>query len=58
MTDADLAAHLAACAGRLLVEVRASRMFEGKSLGVAGDQVANQFLVHALSAARPDDGLL
>jgi len=58
MTDADLAAHLAACAGRLLVEVRASRMFEGKSLGVAGDQVANQFLVHALRAARPDDGLL
>ena len=58
MTDADLAAHLAACAGRLLLEVRASRMFEGKSLGVAGDQVANQFLVHALSAARPDDGLL
>jgi len=58
MTDADLAAHLAECAGRLLVEVRASRMFEGKSLGVAGDQVANQFLVHALRAARPDDGLL
>jgi len=58
MTDADLAAHLAACAGRLLLEVRASRMFEGKALGVAGDQVANQFLVHALRAARPDDGLL
>ena len=58
MTDADLAAHLAAGAGRLLLEVRASRMFEGKSLGVAGDQVANQFLVHALRAARPDDGLL
>jgi 3'(2'), 5'-bisphosphate nucleotidase len=58
MTDADLAAHLAACAGRLLVEVRASAMFEGKALGKAGDQVANQFLVHALRAARPDDGLL
>jgi 3'(2'), 5'-bisphosphate nucleotidase len=58
MTDADLAAHLAACAGRLLLEVRASRMFEGKSLGVAGDQVANQFLGRALRAARPDDGLL
>ena len=58
MTDADLAAHLAACAGRLLLEVRASRMFEGKSLGVAGDQVAKQFLVHARRAAGPDDGLL
>jgi 3'(2'), 5'-bisphosphate nucleotidase len=58
MTDAELAAHLAACAGRLLIEVRASGMFEGKALGKAGDQVANQFLVHALRAARPGDGLL
>jgi 3'(2'), 5'-bisphosphate nucleotidase len=58
MSDAELAAHLAACAGRLLIEVRASGMFEGKALGKAGDQVANQFLVHALGAARPDDGLL
>ena len=58
MTDAELAAHLAACAGRLLIEVRASGMFAGKALGKAGDQVANQFLVHALRAARPDDGLL
>jgi 3'(2'), 5'-bisphosphate nucleotidase len=58
MTDAELAAHLAACAGRLLVEVRASGVFEGKALGRAGDQVANQFLIHALRSARPDDGLL
>jgi 3'(2'), 5'-bisphosphate nucleotidase len=58
MNDAELAAHLAACAGRLLIEVRASGVFEGKALGKAGDQVANQFLVHALRAARPDDGLL
>ena len=58
MTDAELAAHLAACAGRILIEVRASGVFEGKTLGLAGDQVANQFLVHALRAARPDDGLL
>jgi 3'(2'), 5'-bisphosphate nucleotidase len=58
MTDAELAAHLAACAGRILLEVRASGIFEGKTLGKAGDQVANQFLVHALRAARPNDGLL
>jgi 3'(2'), 5'-bisphosphate nucleotidase len=58
MTDAELAVHLAACAGRILIEVRASGLFEGKALGLAGDQVANQFLVHALNAARPDDGLL
>jgi len=58
MTDAELAAHLAHHAGQILLQVRASGMFEGKSLGKAGDQTANQFLVHALRAQRPDDGLL
>jgi 3'(2'), 5'-bisphosphate nucleotidase len=58
MTDAELAARLAASAGRILLEVRAAGLLEGKALGKAGDQVANQFLVHALRAARPDDGLL
>lgn len=58
MTDAELAAHLAQCAGRILLEVRASGMFGGKALGKAGDQTANQFLVHALRQQRPDDGLL
>ncbi|MEP2735087.1 MAG: 3'(2'),5'-bisphosphate nucleotidase CysQ [Erythrobacter sp.] len=58
MTDAELAAHLAEAAGRILLEVRDSGMFEGKSLGKAGDQTANQFLVHALISQRSDDGLL
>ena len=58
MTDAELAAHLAQVAGRILLEVRASGMFEGKSLGKAGDETANQFLCHAIRAQRPDDGLL
>ena len=58
LTDAALAAHLAECAGRILLQVRDSGMFEGKSLGKAGDQTANQFLVHALCQQRPDDGLL
>jgi 3'(2'), 5'-bisphosphate nucleotidase len=58
MNDAELAAHLAVCAGRILLEVRASGMFEGKALGKAGDQTANQFLVRALRHQRPDDGLL
>jgi 3'(2'), 5'-bisphosphate nucleotidase len=58
MTDADLAAHLADVAGKLLLEVRASGVFSEKALGKAGDQTANQFLVHALREARPDDGLL
>lgn len=58
MSDADLAAHLAEVAGRILLDVRASGMFAAKALGKAGDQTANQFLVHALREQRPDDGLL
>ncbi len=58
MTDAELASHLAEVAGRILLEVRNSGMFEGKALGKAGDATANEFLCHALRAARPDDGLL
>jgi 3'(2'), 5'-bisphosphate nucleotidase len=56
--DGDLAAKLAEEAGKILLQVRASGLFEGKSLGKAGDQTANQFLVHALRQQRPDDGLL
>lgn len=58
MNDAALAAHLAHVAGRLLLEVRASGIFSAKALGKAGDQTANQFLVHAIREQRPDDGLL
>jgi 3'(2'), 5'-bisphosphate nucleotidase len=58
LNDADLAAHLADVAGKILLTVRESGMFSGKSLGKAGDQTANQFLVHALREQRPDDGLL
>ena len=58
MNDAELAAHLAETAGRILLEVRASSIFSAKALGKAGDQTANQFLVHAIREARPDDGLL
>lgn len=58
MTDAELAAHLAEVAGKILIQVRESGMFEGKSLGKAGDQTANQFLCHAIAQQRPKDGLL
>ena len=58
MNDAELAAHLAEVAGKLLLQVRASGVFSDKALGKAGDATANQFLVHAIRAARPDDGLL
>lgn len=56
--DAKLAARLAASAGRILLEVRGSGLIGGKALGKAGDQTANQFLVHALREQRPEDGLL
>lgn len=58
MTDAELAAHLADFAGRLLLTVRDAAVFSPKALGKAGDAAANEFLVHALRETRPDDGLL
>lgn len=58
MNDTDLAAHLAETAGKILLQVRDSGLFGAQALGKAGDQTANQFLVHALREARPDDGLL
>ena len=58
LSDGALAAELAASAGRILLEVRASGVFSGKALGAAGDAVANRFLVDALRLQRPDDGLL
>ena len=58
MTDAELAAHLAYVAGRILLDVQSSGMFCPSALGKAGDETANQFLVHALREQRPDDGLL
>jgi 3'(2'), 5'-bisphosphate nucleotidase len=58
VTDAELAAHLAEVAGRILLEVRGSHLFEGKSLGNAGDLVSNRFLIEALAAQRPDDAVL
>jgi len=58
LDDGALAAQLAASAGRILLEVRASGLFAGKALGAAGDAVANRFLVDALRLQRPEDGLL
>lgn len=58
MNDAELAAHLAEVAGRLLVQVREAGVLSAKALGKAGDATANQFLCHALAEQRPDDGLL
>jgi len=58
VTDGELAAHLAESAGKVLLDVRASGLFEGKALGKHGDETANQFLMSALREQRPEDGLL
>lgn len=58
LSDAELAAQLAEHAGRILLTVRDSGLITAKALGKAGDQTANQFLIHALKEQRPDDGLL
>ena len=58
MTDADLAAHLAETAGKLLLAVRDAGVFSAKALGKAGDATANEFLCHAIREQRPNDGLL
>lgn len=58
LNDAELAAHLAQVAGKLLIDVRDSGVLSLKALGKAGDATANQFLCHALREQRPEDGLL
>jgi 3'(2'), 5'-bisphosphate nucleotidase len=58
VTDGDFAAQIAQAAGKLLQEVRASREWEPKELGKAGDGAANDLLCHAITTECPDDGLL
>ena len=58
LSDAELAARIAETAGKLLLELRASGLIEGKALGRAGDLAANAFIMEALKHQRPDDGIL
>lgn len=58
LSDAELAARLAASAGEILLAVLRSGLLPGKALGKAGDETANQFLMSALREQRPEDGLL
>ncbi len=58
MTDAELAAELAAEAGRILSALRALGFHQGKALGDEGDREANRYLTERLRAERPDDGVL
>jgi 3'(2'), 5'-bisphosphate nucleotidase len=57
-TDARLAARLAAGAGELLLELRATSGLGGKELGARGDAESNAYLIRELAAARPDDAVL
>jgi len=58
MTDAELAREIAETAGKLLLQLRESGLFEGKALGMAGDRTANSFVVEALKSKRPEDAIL
>ena len=51
LNDAQLAAELAAEAGRILLDLRANGGLEGKILGEAGDRLANRYLMDRLAAA-------
>jgi 3'(2'), 5'-bisphosphate nucleotidase len=57
-SDTELAAKIAEAAGRLLVDVQTSGLFEEKALGKIGDRLANRFILEALKAHRPDDAVL
>ena len=58
MTDLELAKTIAEGAGKILLDLRATGLFEGKALGKVGDRVANAFIIEALRENRPDDAIL
>ncbi len=58
MTDAALAADLAAKAGELLLELQRTSSLTGKELGKAGDAKSNVLLLDLLAQSRPDDAVL
>jgi 3'(2'), 5'-bisphosphate nucleotidase len=58
MSDAELAAELAAGAGALLMQLRDEGLLTGSALGNAGDEQAHRFIADVLERHRPEDGLL
>jgi 3'(2'), 5'-bisphosphate nucleotidase len=58
VTDVELARQIAETAGRLLMDLRGSGLFDGKALGKAGDEIANGFIMQALRLNRPGDAIL
>lgn len=57
-SDVELARNIAETAGKILIDLQQSGLFEGKALGKAGDKVANAFIMAALAEQRPDDAVL
>jgi 3'(2'), 5'-bisphosphate nucleotidase len=57
-TDEQLAERLATAAGAILLDLRAQGDLDGKALGQAGDQTANELLCREIRTARPADALL
>jgi 3'(2'), 5'-bisphosphate nucleotidase len=58
LNDIALARTVAETAGKLLLQLRESGLFEGRELGQAGDRTANVFILEALKAHRPNDAIL
>ncbi len=58
MGDVELARHIAETAGRILLELQTSGLFQDKALGKAGDRTANAFIMEALKTNRPNDAIL
>jgi 3'(2'), 5'-bisphosphate nucleotidase len=56
--DSELAVLIAETAGKILVQLRDSKLFDGKALGKIGDRTANTFIVSALQHHRPKDAIL
>jgi len=58
LADVELARAVAELAGRLLVELQGSGLYEGAALGQVGDRAANAVIMEALRANRPEDAIL
>jgi len=57
-SDDELASRLATWTGRILLEARHSELLTGTALGATGNAIAHQFLVRALTEARPGQAVL
>lgn len=56
--EADIAAHIARGATKLLYKLQQSGEFEGKELGAKGDKIANDFILSQIRANFPQDAIL